>query len=161
MFSWKSKRRLKMLSKLSVIFLVLFLVFSIPAFSQEWHTTNQITVIWDASTELEGGLVISETDIIEYRVYLSNAITDPDKTNPVEIDITGDTSYTITLVNEGQYFVGLQTIRTILVGPNDETIIEESYIGWSDDPAIVRDGVTFGIRHFLPPMVPVGLRPGT
>ena len=146
-----------MLSKLSIIFLVLFLTFSVTAFSQEWHTANQITITWDAVTELQGGVAIPETDIIEYRVYLSNTITDPDKTNPAEIDITGDTSYVITLVNEGQYFVGLQTIRKLV----DGEVIGESYIGWTDDPAIVSNGVTFGIRHFLPPMVPVGLRPGT
>jgi hypothetical protein len=146
-----------MLSKLSVIFLALFLSFSTSAFSQEWHTTNQITVVWDAVTEMQGGIAIPETDLIEYRVYLANAITDPDKTNPAEIGIAGDTSYVITLVDEGQYFVGLQTIRSLA----DGTLIGESVIGWTDDPAIVLDGHTFGIRHFLPPMVPTGLRPGS
>ena len=146
-----------MLNKLSVIFLVLFLTFPITAFSQEWHTANQITIVWDAVTEMQGGVAIPETDIIEYRIHLSNAITDPDKTNLIEIDITGDTSYTITLMDEGQYFVGLQTIRKLA----DGEVIEESVIGWTDDPVIVLDGNTFGIRHFLPPMVPVGLRPGT
>lgn len=151
-----------MLSKLSTIFLVLALTFTGVVFAQEWHTTNQITVVWDAVTEMQGGAVIPETDIIEYRVYLANAITDPDKMNPAEIDITGELSYTITLTGEGHYFVGLQTIRKILVGSNgDESVVGESVIGWTDDPAIVLDGHTFGIRHFLPPMVPIGLRPGT
>ena len=146
-----------MLSKLSVIFLVLTLTFSTVAFSQEWHTANQITITWDAVTEMQGGFAIPETDIIEYRVYLSNAVTDPDKTNPAEIDVTGELFYTIILTDEGRYFVGLQTIRKLA----DGEVIGESYIGWTDDPAIVLDGVTFGIRYFLPPMVPVGLRPGT
>ncbi len=146
-----------MLNKLSVIFLVLFLTFSVTAFSQEWHTANQITITWDAVTEMQGGIAIPETDIIEYRVYLANAITDSDKTNPAEIDITGDTSYTITLTGEGQYFVGLQTIRKLA----DGEVIGESVIGWTDDPAIVLGGATFGIRHFLPPIVATGLRPGT
>lgn len=150
-----------MFKKFGVIFLVLFLTFSLTAFGQEWHTTNQITVVWDAVTEMQGGIAIPETDIIEYRVYLANAITDPDKTNPAEIDVTRNTSYVITLTDEGHYFVGLQTIRKILVGSNgDESVVGESVIGWTDDPAIVLDGHTFGIRHFLPPMVPTGLRPG-
>jgi hypothetical protein len=72
-----------MLSKLSTIFLVLALTFTGVVFAQEWHTTNQITVVWDAVTEMQGGAVIPETDIIEYRVYLANAITDPDKMNPL------------------------------------------------------------------------------
>ena len=148
-----------MFKKFGIIFLVLFLTFSMTALSlgQEWHTANQITITWDAVTEMQGGVVIPETDLIEYRVYLVNAVTDPDKTNPAEVDITGDTSYVITLVNEGQYFVGLQTIRKLA----DGEVIGESIIGWSDDPAIASDGHTFGIRHFLPPLVPTGLRPGT
>ena len=133
-----------------------FLLYTALGLGQEWHTANQFTVTWDAVTEMQGGYAIPETDIIEYRLYLSNAITDLDKTNPAEIDVTGDTSYVITLVNEGQYFVGLQTIRKLANGD----VIGESIIGWTDDPAIVLDGVTFGIRHFLPPMVPVGVRPG-
>ena len=144
-----------MLSKLSVIFLVLFLTFSVPAFAIEWVTTNQATISWDAVTEMQGGIALPKTDIIEYRVYLSNIITDPDKANPVEIGITGDISYVITLMNE-ECLVGLQTIRKLA----DGEVIGESVIGWTDDPAIVLDGHTFGIRHFLPPMVPVGLRPG-
>ena len=134
-----------------------FLLYTALGLGQEWHTANQITITWDAVTEMQGRVAIPETDIIEYRVYLSNAITDPDKTNPAEIDITGDTSYLITLVNEGQYFVGLQTIRKLA----DGEVIGESVIGWSDDPAIVFEEHTFGIRHFLSPMVPVGMRPGT
>lgn len=150
-----------MFSKFSTIFLVLALTFTGVAFAQEWHTTNQITVVWDAVTEMQGGVAIPDTDIIEYKIYLSNVVTDPDKTNPAEIGTTRDVSHVITLVNEGQYFVGLQTIRKILIGPDDEeSIIGESYIGWTDDPAIVLGGHTFGIRHFLSPLVPTGLRPG-
>ncbi len=145
-----------MLNKLSVIFLILFLTFSVPAFAIEWVTTNQATISWDAVTEMQEGIAIPETDIIEYRVYLSNIVTDPDKANPVEIGVTGNTLYVITLMNE-ECLVGLQTIRKLA----DGEVIGESVIGWTDDPAIVLDGVTFGIRHFLPPMVPVGLRPGT
>ncbi len=145
-----------MLNKLSIIFLILFLTFSVTAFSQEWHTANQITITWDAVTEMHGGVAVPETDIIEYRVYLSNVITDPDKTNPVEIDVTGDTSYTVTLTDE-KCFIGLQTIRKFA----DGEVLGESIIGWTDDPAICLDGHTFGVRYFLPPMVATGLRPGT
>lgn len=146
-----------MLNKLSVIFLVLVLTFSTSVFAQEWITMNQSTVSWDAVTEMQGGVVIPETDIIEYKIYLSNAITDPDKTNPAEIETVNATSYTITLVDEGSYFVGLQTVRSLA----DGTFAGESIIGWTDDPAIVLDGHTFGLRHFLPPLVPTGLRPGS
>ncbi len=140
----------------SVFWVLVFSLFLSSANAQEWYTANQITITWEAVTEMHGGVAIPETDIIEYRVFLSNVVTDPDKTNPMEIDITGDTSYTVTLVDE-KCFVGLQTIRKLAGGE----VLGESIIGWTDDPAICLDGHTFGIRYFLPPMVAIGLRPGT
>lgn len=144
-----------MLSKFGVIFLVLFLSFIAVTFGQEWHVTNQITVSWDAVTELEEGIPVSEGDVIEYKVYLSNAISDPDKITPIELGTTADTFYVITLVDEGQYFVGLQTTRKLVAGHTTKSII-----GWTDDPAICSDGDTFGVRYFLSPLNPTGLRLG-
>ncbi len=103
---------------------------------------------------MQGGAAIPETDIIEYRVYLANALTDPDKTNPTEIGITVETTYVITLNTEGKFFVGLQTLRMI----SDRTFITESVIGWSDDPEIVKDGAIFGLRYFVPPLPPTNVR---
>jgi hypothetical protein len=151
------------MKKLSLILiLIVFLAFPILVSGQEWHTANQVTITWDAVAEMSDGTAILETDIVEYKIHLANAVTDPDKANPTVIGITGDTSYVITLVDEGQYFVGLQTIRKTLVGSNnEENVIVESIIGWTDDPAIVLDGNTFGIRYFLSPMVATGVRVGT
>ncbi|MCK4826476.1 hypothetical protein KA005_62620 [bacterium] len=143
-----------MFKKICGTILVLFLAMPLSTFAQEWHTVNQITVVWDAVTAMSNGDLIPATDIIEYKVYLSNTITDPDKTNPAEIGIASDVNYLITLVNEGKYFVGLRTVRKLSNGE----VIGESVIGWSDDPAIVTDGKVFGIQHFLLPMVPTGLR---
>ena len=145
-----------MLSKFGVIFLVLFLSFAAVTFGQEWQTTNQITISWDAVTELQEGIVVPEGDVIEYRVYLSDAVNDPDKVDPVELGTTADTFYVITLVDEGQYFVGLQTIRKLA----DWEYTTESIIGWTDDPAICSGGNIFGIRYFLSPLIPTELRLG-
>ncbi len=129
------------------LILSLFLVLPNFASSQEWFTANQTTVTWDAVTTLSNGTPLPEDNIIEYAVYLSNAVTDPDKTNPAEIGIAGVTEHIITLVNEGQYFIGLKTIRKLA----DGSVIGESDIGWTDDPLIAANGDTFGIRYFLSP----------
>ena len=139
---------------LSSIIVLTIMFFGSITFGQEWHTVNQITVSWGAVTEMEGGIPIPEEDIIEYRVYIA----DVDKIDLTAMGITGDLFYTITLQDEGQYFVGLQTIRKIRVGSDNVT--KESIISWTDDPAICLDGNTFGIRYFLPPEVPTGVSSG-
>lgn len=129
--------------------LVAFFLVSIctSAHSQEWHTANQVTVIWDAVTELSNGAVIPENSLIEYRVWLVSADTDPDKVSPVEIGITSETLYVITLSIEGRFFVGLQTLRK----SSDGTLLGKSDVGWTDDPEIVANSKTFGLQYFLPP----------
>lgn len=151
---------IKLGKKVTFLGIILFLVaiFSIwticDAYAQEWHIANQITISWDAVTKMEGGAIIPETDIIEYKVHLANAIIDPEKTNSVEIGIADECIYTLTLNTEGQYFVGLQTLRM----KPDRTLIAESVIGWSDDPAIVANGAIFGLQYFVPPLPPHNVR---
>lgn len=123
--------------------------------SQSWITANQITISWDAVATLGNGDSIPESDLIEYIVYLSDAVGDPDKTNPIEVETVNATSCVITLTDEGYYFAGLRTIRKLA----DGTPASESIIGWSDDPFVVLEGNTFGIRYFLPPAVVRGLMP--
>lgn len=117
------------------------------AHSQEWHVANQVTITWDAVATLENGAPIPADNIIEYRLWLSNVDTDPDKTNPVEVGTTSETLYIVTLNTEGRFFVGLQTLRKFSNG----SPLGKSSVGWTDDPEIVRDGVTFGLQYFLPP----------
>ena len=143
------------MSKFMVSVIVLLMFFwTVQVNGQEWHTANQITISWDAVTEMQGGIAIPETDIIEYKVHLANATTDPDKTNPVEIGTTAETTYTITLNTEGKFFVGLQTLRMT----SNRTFIAESIIGWTDDPEIAKDGNIFGLRYFMPPLPPYNVR---
>lgn len=140
---------------LAVCTLLFFLLYAGSVFGQTWYTANQATVAWDAVTTLDNGDPIPTTDTVEYVVYLANATTDPNKTNPVEVGRTTNLEDTITLNVEGSFFVGCQAIRKDSAG----TQLSASIIGWSDDPAIVFNGQTFGIRYFLPPSVPAGLRP--
>lgn len=137
---------------LFVVLLVLFLAGI--ALAQTWHTANQATVAWDAVL-LDNGDPVPPTDTIEYVVYLSNAITDPDKNNPVEVATTTNLEQLITLNVEGSYFVGVKAVRKIADGTN----VGESTVAWSDDPQYVQNGQTFGLRYFLPPAAPREIRP--
>lgn len=119
------------------------------AFAQTWHTANQATVEWDAVTVPAGSTV-------EYVVYLANAVTDPNKTNPSEVATLTSTSQLITLNVEGSYFVGVKSRRLL---DSDSSNVGESDISWSDDPTRVQNGETFGLRYFIPPDAPGNLRP--
>lgn len=137
------------------LFVVLFLVLLAGiALAQTWHTANQATVAWDAVL-LDNGDPIPPTDTIEYVVYLANAITDPDKNNPVEVATTTNLEQLITLNVEGSYFVGVKAVRKIADGTN----VGESAVAWSDDPQYCQNGETFGLRYFLPPAAPINMRP--
>jgi len=138
--------------------IILTLVIFAPGYApgQEWITTNQATISWDPVTTTSDGIPFPAGDQVAYSVFTAEASADPDKASPSLMKTVFDTEYTITLTEEGQYFVGIKTIRMSA----DGAVIGESVIGWSDDPAIVLDGRTFGLRHFLAPMVPTGLKPG-
>ncbi len=132
------------------LFVVLFLVLLAGiALAQTWHTTNQATVAWDAVT-------VPADSTVEYVVYLSNAITDPDKNNPAEVATTTSLDQLITLNVEGSYFVGVKSRRILTA---DGTNVGESDISWSDDPTRVQNGETFGLRYFIPPDAPREIRP--
>ena len=109
-----------------------------------WFTANQATVSWNPVT-----MTTSDTPIppeeISYKVFLSNATTDPNKTSPAEIASTPDSSCIITLNVEGRFYVGVQAIRTV-----DSEIVGQSVVSWSDDPLVV-ETTTFGLRYFIPP----------
>lgn len=126
-------------------------------YAMTWYTANQSSVAWDAVTTLSDGSTVPATDIVEYVIYLSNIVTDPDKTNPTEAWCGTDLTATITLNTEGQFLVGIKAVRKLA----DGTAVSESSRVWSDDPVVVKDGETFGIRYFLSPMAPGGLFPNT
>ncbi len=144
-----------MKKRLTVILAIFLVLFAGIALAQTWHTANQATVAWDAVTTIDNGDPLPPTDTIEYVVYLANAVTDPNKTNPVEVARTTNTQQLITLNVEGQYFVGCKAIRKIA----DGTEVGESVVAWSDDPQYVQNGETFGLRYFMPPSAPNQLRP--
>jgi hypothetical protein len=136
--------------------LAMMLVFTGTAMAQvdNWHIANQATVGWNAVTLLDNGEPIPATDTVRYVVLMSNAITDPNKTNPVELGTTDALEYVITLNTEGRYLVGIKSERLV-----EGTKVAESTVAWSDDPAAVKDGKTFGLTYFRPPQAVGGIGP--
>lgn len=138
-----------------VYFMVLLLcLFAVPVLALEWVNTNQATVTWDAVTTLSDGTAIPEDNLVEYAVYSVEA-TDVDKENPVELGITPELTYTITMHEEAEVLIGLRTLRRLA----DSTLVSQSVIGWSDDPSAVADKRIFGIRFYLSPERVRGLQP--
>jgi len=144
------------MKRLLASLLGLFLVFAPVALAEvgNWHVANQTTVAWDAVTVLSDGSPLPTGDTIEYKIYLANSVTDPSKTNPVEVGRTAALQFTITLGTEGRFLVGFQSIR--ISGGAD---VGESVIAWSDDPAACLNNETFGLVYFLPPGKVGGARP--
>jgi hypothetical protein len=133
--------------------LIMTLAFALPGFCVEWRSTNQATIAWDAVTTLDDGSALPAGHTVKYRVYLSNAVTDPEKSNPALLGETDQLEYTITLNTEGKYYAGVQSVRY------DENTVEvgTSVINWSDTNGEMTPN-PFGLIHYLPPAAPVNLR---
>jgi hypothetical protein len=121
-------------------FIVLLVLSVRVVFAQEFYTTNQATVAWDQDF---GGVATSE---VLWNIYLANAITDPEKANPVKVATALNQQYVITLNTEGKYFVGVSAIRKI-----GSEVVGESAITWSD---IQGDSPKFGLQYFTIPAAP-------
>jgi len=141
------------MKKLTLIIAILAIVSAGFANAVEWHTANEKTISWDAVTTLTDGNPIPANHTLKYRIYLANAITDPDKTNAALLVETDQLSYSIVLNTEGKYFAGVQTVRY------DENNVEVSISGinWSDINGEYTPN-PFGIQHFIPTEMPKNLR---
>jgi len=107
-----------------------------------WESANSRTIGWDAVTSLSNGNPIPEGDVIEYVIYTANE----DKTNIAEMGKTTDTTFVVTLSEEGRKIVGVKTVRK-----RGEEILSESEVAWSDDPQYVSTAGTFGLKYFISP----------
>jgi hypothetical protein len=148
-----------MTKKLLIVGMIFLAAFAVQALAQTWHTANQTTVGWDAVTTLSDGSAIPSGDVVKYEVWIANAKTDPNKTNPTLVAEVENLQETITLNVEGHYFVGIKARRYIVNPDSTQELVGESTVSWSDDPTKAANGEDFGIRYFLPPAAAVGLRP--
>ena len=109
------------MKKWIVALCAVLLVFSYAYADVIFHNTNQASVTWDAvTTDIDGDPITGVT----YRLYLANADTDPNKTNPVIIqDGITDTNAVITLNTKGRFYAG---VSALYEG-------DESVINWADE----------------------------
>ena len=134
--------------KVFFICLIILLCVTTLSFAEvTWVAEKDATIEWTAAEKL------APTDILEYVVFLANAITDPNKVAPIKTATTSGTEHTFILVTEGKYYAGVQTVLRL----EDGSHAGESGIVWSDNPVDVRDGITFGISHYMPRPKPKGL----
>ena len=135
-----------------LLLIISILLIASLASAQTWHTANQGTFAWDASTTLVDGSPVPASDTIKYQAYkrLSPALPTAGEKSGDEITALQQTvSFTV----EGGYFVGVTAIR--YVGTER---VSESQVAWSDNPAVVANGQAFGFKYYLQIAFPTGLR---
>jgi len=127
---------------LCLIGLIFFLIGAVAMAEVPFFNSNQATLQWNAvTTDVDGDAITGVT----YRLYLANADTDPNKSNPViALDNITDTSATITLGTKGRFFVGCRAILGDL----------ESVINWADELENQETESLFGLRFAVPPHAP-------
>lgn len=130
-----------------VIILLLAMFYSLAGVAQAqmvWKTANQVTVAWDAVTTLNDGAPLPAGDSIQYQLYIR---TDPSGT-PVAggQPITSATQVTVTFMAEGAYDIGVKAQRMVA-----GAVVQEIEIAWSNDPAVVAGGQTFGGIYYKAP----------
>ena len=111
-----------------------------------FYNSNQATLEWNVvATDVDGDPITGVT----YRLYLSNADTDPNKSNPViAVDNIIETSATVTLGTKGRFFVGVSALLDDL----------ESAINWGDEQADQETVDLFGLRFAVPPHAPKNIK---
>ena len=147
------------MKRLFALFFVFLLSVS-SAYGQEWHVGTEMPVEWDAVTTLTDGSDVPPGDVVGYAFYLTDFVTDPDKSSPSLIDEITGTQYTVSLDPFRWHLVGVQAIRRTSLGIE----VSRSTIAWSDDPVSAPE--PFGIQrlplvvHTIPDGAAYGNIPG-
>jgi len=136
------------MKKLFVLMVItIILMIASISVADDWYATNQVTVRWDAVTTLIDGSSVPEGDLVTYSLYARSV---QSSTEILVVPGTSDVETQISFVNEGDDHIGIRAIRTVpAVGEIPERTFY-SVIGWSDDPLVVKDGVTFGVSFYIP-----------
>lgn len=124
------------------------------AYTDEWHPTNQATVRWDAVTALSDGSPVPAGDLVTYQLFTRSVQTG------IEASVGPPVSTiesTITFTIEGDYHIGIRAIRTVPPAGELPERVFTSSMGWSSDPLIAKDGITFGVSYYLQPAGVSGL----
>ncbi|MBA7610087.1 hypothetical protein ES703_17292 [subsurface metagenome] len=135
----------KKLRLLVIFWIIILWLLCFGARAMDWTTANQVTVGWTPVTSLVDGSAIPPGDEILYEVFA--VLETGDKSiDRIFIGETNETEYVVTFAEEGCYFIGVRSARV-----RDVKKISVSGFAWSDDPAAVKNGVTFGVIYFLVP----------
>lgn len=120
----------------------------------EWEHVNQFTASWDpVTTDIDGDPLPSDATI-KYRFWMANAVTDPQKNNPVQVseETAPTVETTVTVGTKGQYYVGVSAVMVFVDGTE-----MESDINWADEAADQGTTTLWAIRHHAPPIKPQNL----
>ncbi len=134
-----------------VLSLVLFLLTCVNGYAIEWYSANQATVEWSYDSSWAEWVNSGETKQVKFNVYLKKSIDGA----PVllTLDPISDVMFTVTLQDEGKYFIGVTSVKIL-----DNEVVSESEISWSYTPEVCAGLKDFGVRYFTQLTQPLGLR---
>lgn len=130
-----------------VVFGLVFIFIDL-ANSVEWKPANQVTLAWGPVTKTEAGDPIPPEDSILYEVFIipENGNKSIDGISQGE---TGDLQKVVSFSVEGRFFLGVRAYRV-----KDGVKVASSLIAWTDNPEVVKDGITQGVVFFFGPGSP-------
>jgi hypothetical protein len=128
---------------IAAIILAMVIILGIVAIccAQTWQPTNQVTVGWDAVTAASG--------TITYKVYSKPEIGGI----PALMTTVSATQATVTFTQEGRYYLGVSTVRTV-----GGVAYESPTTSWSNVVADTFQGQTFGVEYIIPSPSPKNIR---
>ncbi len=133
--------------KIWLIILIAFWALAQPANAFEWKKVNQVTIAWDAVETIKDGAALPEGSTLKYQVYTKDAAGVIVALQEVEA-----TQLLITFTVEGNYLVGVSTVRY-----DNDAKVAESEINWSDTNGEMTPN-PFGISFYQSPATPKGLK---
>jgi hypothetical protein len=142
------------MKKLTLLFLIsIMFCFATAASGQDWITANQISIAWDAVTNLENGDPIPPGSTIKYQVWIRR------EGQTTATQTGGESEATqgvVTFNSEGRFFIGVEAIRY----ENDQ-VVARSSITWSDSEDAEAVPSPFGVIYYLAPQSAKNLRRAT
>ena len=141
--------------KRGLIFIFLVVLFIAPApllvQAQTWHSTNQVTLAWDAVPMPVGTDGNPLPGTVAYDVYSVGSAAA--KTTAAKLTRVTTNQAVVSFSAEGKYYLGVRSVRVI--SPTEELT---SDISWSDNAAVVSQGSIFGVAYYISLPAPGGLR---
>lgn len=139
--------------KIALISAMVVTLIAGAAAAQNMVTADSVVVAWDAvSAPVDSaGKPYAGTMRYQAHVRRDTAGAAAEKVG----EPVGAPTATVTMPSPGKWWVGVSAIFTF---SGYDNAAKESAISWSDNPAAVQGGVTFGVIYLPAPASPVGLR---